>query len=285
MIKKWLSLKEFVLINVGVLLMVCGIYFFKFPNHFSIGGVTGLSIVLTGIFPQFKPGALVFFLNMLLLVIGFLFFGKGFGLKTAYASTVFSIEIWLFEVLFPMSAPFTDQPLLELMYAVMLPAFGSALLFNNAASSGGTDVVAMILKKHTHLDIGKALLCSDLLITLSAGFVFGIKVGLFSVLGLAAKALVVDTVIENINLNKYFTIITAKPELISDYIVKTLKRGATIQDARGAFSHQPKSVIIAVVSRPQAIRLQRYIREADPEAFLMITNTSEIIGKGFRGMP
>lgn len=281
--KKGFSLKEFALINIGVLVLVTGIYFFKFPNHFSTGGVSGIAVVLGGLLPQFKPAALAFIINMLLLGVGFLFFGKGFGIKTTYASILFSVELWLFELLFPMSAPFTDQPLLELVYAVMLPAFGSAILFNYEASSGGTDVIAMILKKYTHLDIGKALLCSDFLITVSAGLVFGVKIGLFSMLGLVAKALVVDTVIENINLNKYFTIITTKQIEISDYIVKTLKRGATVQEATGAFSHQPKSVIIAVVSRPQAVKLQRFIKDTDTDAFIMITNTSEIIGKGFRG--
>lgn len=282
--KKWISPKDFLLMNAGVLLMAAGIYFFKFPNHFSTGGVSGAAVILGGLFPSFKPGILVFVINMVLLGVGFLFFGKGFGLKTAYASTAFSGAIWLLEILFPMSAPFTDQPFLELIYAVMLPAFGSAILFNMEASSGGTDIIAMILKKYTHLDIGKALLCSDLIITLAAGAVFGIKIGLFSVLGLAAKALVVDTVIENINLNKYFTIITTKPDEICGFINKSLKRGATVQDAKGAFTHQPKTVIIAVVRRPQAVRLQKFIKDTDPDAFILITNTSEIIGKGFRGV-
>jgi len=282
--KKMINLKDFLLINFGVLLMAGGIYFFKFPNHFSTGGVSGASIVLGGIFPQFKPGILVFVINMALLAIGFMFFGKGFGLKTAYASTLFSALIWLFEILFPMEEPFTDQPLLELIYAVMLPAIGSAILFNVDSSSGGTDIIAMILRKYTNLDIGKALLLSDLIITLSAGFVFGIRIGLFSVLGLTAKALVVDNVIESINLNKFFTIITTRPDEICEFITNTLHRGATVQDARGAFTHMSKHVIITVVHRPQAIKLQRFIKEVDPDAFILITNTSEIIGKGFRGV-
>lgn len=282
--KKWITFKDFLLINFGVLLLAGGIYFFKFPNHFSTGGVSGVSVILGGLFPQFKPGLLVFSINMILLAIGFMFFGKGFGVKTAYASTLFSAVIWLLEILFPMSKPFTNQPLLELIYAVMLPAIGSAILFNIDASSGGTDIIAMILRKYTSLDIGKALLLSDLIITLAAGFVFGIQIGLFSVMGLAAKALIVDNVIESINLNKFFTIITTKPDEICEYINNTLHRGATIQDAKGAFTHLSKHVIITVVHRPQAIKLQRFIKEVDPDAFILITNTSEIIGKGFRGV-
>lgn len=278
------QVKDFFIINLGVLLMSTGIYLFKFPNHFSTGGVSGLSVIMGGIIPNLKPGAFVFVLNMILLIIGFLFFGKGFGVKTAYASIAFSAQIWILEIVFPLSGPLTDQPLLELVYAVLLPAFGSALLFNNDASSGGTDIVAMILKKYSSLDIGKALLISDSIITVSAIFVFGVKIGLFSIAGLLSKALIVDTVIESINLNKFFTIITTKPDEICAFINRDLNRGATVQDAKGAFTHQPKKIVVAVVNRPQAVRLQRHIREVDPDAFILITNTSEIIGKGFRGV-
>lgn len=277
-------IKDFLLINIGVLIMSVGIYFFKFPNNFSIGGVSGISILMGGIFPGLKPGKFVLVTNMLLLIVGFMFFGKKFGIKTTYASIAFSAEIWLLEVIFPMTAPFTNQPLLELVFAVLLPAVGSAILFNNEASSGGTDVIAMILKKYTSLDIGKALLLSDSIITVSAIFVFGVEVGLFSIAGLLAKAFLVDSVIENININKFFTIITTKPDEICEFINNDLNRGATIQDAQGAFTHLPKTVIVTVVNRPQAVRLQRHIRSVDPDAFILITNTSEIIGKGFRGV-
>jgi uncharacterized membrane-anchored protein YitT (DUF2179 family) len=277
-------IKEFLLINLGVFLMAVGIYFFKFPNKFTTGGVSGISVLMGGLFPNIKPGKFVLIANMFLLAVGFLFFGKKFGVKTAYASIVFSAEIWLLEVLFPMDAPFTGQPVLELAFAVLLPAIGSAILFNNDASSGGTDVIAMILKKYTHLDIGKALLLSDSIITVSAVFVFGMEVGLFSIAGLLAKAFLVDSVIENININKFFTIITTKPDEICEFINKDLKRGATVHEAKGAFTHRPKTVIITVMNRPQAVSLQRFIRNVDPDAFILITNTSEIIGKGFRGV-
>jgi uncharacterized membrane-anchored protein YitT (DUF2179 family) len=277
-------IKEFLLINLGVFLMAVGIYFFKFPNKFTTGGVSGISVLMGGLFPNIKPGKFVLIANMFLLAVGFLFFGKKFGVKTAYASIVFSAEIWLLEVLFPMDAPFTGQPVLELAFAVLLPAIGSAILFNNDASSGGTDVIAMILKKYTHLDIGKALLLSDSIITVSAVFVFGMEVGLFSIAGLLAKAFLVDSVIENININKFFTIITTKPDEICEFINKDLKRGATVHEAKGAFTHRPKMVIITVMNRPQAVSLQRFIRNVDPDAFILITNTSEIIGKGFRGV-
>ncbi len=281
--KKTFDWKEFLLLNAGVSIMALGIYFFKFPNNFSTGGVSGIAVIISGIFQTATPGNIVFMVNMLLLAVGYLVFGKGFGLKTTYASFVMSGEIWLLERLVPMSAPFTDEPLLELIFAVMLPAFGSAILFNIDASSGGTDIAAMVLKKFTNINIGRALLCSDLLITIAACFVFDMKTGLFSIVGLAAKALVVDSVIESFNMCKFFTIITTKPQQVSEFIVQTLHRGATMEKGYGAFTHEDKTIIITAVRRAQAVKLQRYVRQIDQKAFILITNTSEIIGKGFRG--
>ncbi len=278
------NLKEYALVTLGITLMSVGIYFFKFPNHFSTGGVSGLAIIIDGIIPAVTPGLLSFIINMLLLLVGYIVLGKAFGAKTTYATILFSVQLWLLEIIYPMTAPFTDEPLLELAFAVMLPAIGSAMLFNIDASSGGTDVMALILKKHTSVNIGQALLYSDLTICLATFPVFGIKVGLMSVFGLAIKTLIVDSVIESINLCKYFTIVTTHPDEISAFIVDTLHRGATLSDARGAFSHQSKTVVTTVVNRPQGVLLQRHIKEVDPDAFILITNTSEIIGKGFRGV-
>ena len=221
-------------------------------------------------------------INLILLLIGFLFFGRGFGLMTAYCSMLYSFLTWLFEVIYPMTAPFTDQPFLELCFAMMLPAVGSAILFNCNASTGGTDIVAMILKKYTSLDIGKALLVSDALIAFSACFVFDIRTGLFSLLGLIIKAFVVDSVIESINLCKYFSIVTSCPDAICDYIIREMNRSSTVIDAIGAYSHENRKVILVACRRSEAVRLRQYIKTVDPKAFMFITNTSEIIGKGFR---
>lgn len=281
---KIMSPKDFWLMNLGVLITSVGIYFFKFPNNFSIGGVSGLSVILGAIWTQGTPATFIFIINMVLLVVGFIFFGKGFGIKTAYASIMMSVEIWVLETFVPMAKTFTDQPLLELIFATMLPAIGSAILFNMQASSGGTDVIAMMLKKFSNVNIGNALLISDTLIVVWSFFVFDIQTGLFSLLGLGAKALVVDNVIESINLCKYFTIITTKPDEICNYIKGGLIRGATKIEARGAFTEEDKTVIITVVRRYQASLLQRNVKLIDPQAFVLITNTSEIIGKGFRGI-
>lgn len=273
---------EYFILTIATLIQVAGIYVFKFPNNYSFGGVTGMSIVLAKGLPL-TPGTITFVINMVLLILGFLFLGKSFGIKTVYVSVLMSVALWAAEIIFPMKAPLTTQPVLELIYAIVLPAFGSAILFNVGASSGGTDIIAMILKKYTHLNIASALFCVDLFIVIASCFVFDAQTGLFSMCGLLAKSLVVDNVIESINLCKYFTIVCDDPEPICDFIMKDLNRSATIYHAEGAYQHNQKTVILTVLKRRQAVELRNFIKRNQPTAFIAITNSSEIIGKGFRG--
>lgn len=276
------KLTEYFILTVATLVLVLGVYFFKFPNAFSFGGVTGLAIVLAKFIPA-TPSTITFVINMALLVLGFLFLGKSFGVKTVYVSILMSVGLSVMEWIYPMSAPLTNQPVLELMFAIFLPSASAALMFNLGASGGGTDIVAMILKKYTSWNIGTALILVDLLIVVAACFVFDIQTGLFSLCGLLAKSFVIDDVIENINLCKCFTIISENPEPITKYINDQLKRSATIYKAEGAYTHAEKTVIITVLKRGQAVQLRNFIRVTEPTAFITITNSSEIIGKGFRG--
>lgn len=273
-------IKEYTLITISTLIIVVGVYFFKFPDNFTFGGVTGLAVVLGKVLP-ITPATINLILNIALLLLGFVFLGRKFAVKTIYSSILLSVGLSVLEQVYPMKKPITDEPMLDLIFAVALPAFGSAILFNIGASSGGTDIAAMILRKYTSLDIGRALFLSDLLITFSAFFVFDIKTVLFSFLGLMAKSLVIDNVIENINLCKYFNVVCSNPEPICDFIVNKLSRGATICEATGAYSHNHKYIVYTALRRPQAVQLREYIKSVEPDAFLLITNTSEIIGKGF----
>lgn len=280
-VKQWL--KDYAFITAGVMLVVFGVYFFKFPNNFSIGGVTGAAIIISKLLgPSISSGTIVLVINAILLVVGYIFLGKSFGNRTVYGSVLLSVSLRLLEVIIPIDQPLTNQPVLELAFAVLLPSIGAAILFNIGASTGGTDVIAMMLKKYSNLDIGRALLISDFFLTMLTFPVFGLTTGLFSILGLFIKSTLVDTVIENLNLNKYFTIICENPKPICDYILKNIHRSATVFDAKGAFTDKDKKIILTVMNRSQAVNLRKYIREADPNAFILITNTSEIIGRGFR---
>lgn len=275
--------KNFILMTASTLIMAIGVYFFKFANNFTFGGITGLAVLVakTGIL---SASDFTFITNMMLLAIGFFVLGKRFAAKTGYCSILLSVSLSVLERIYPMNHPLTDQPILELAFAIALPAFGSAILFNIGASSGGTDVIAMIMKKYSSLDIGKALMVTDLVITLSGCFVFDIETGLFSFLGLAARSFMIDGFIESLNLSKYFNVVCKNPQPICDYIKDHLNRSATIVSGKGAFSGEDKYIIFTVLNRVEAVRLRNYIKENSPDAFLLISNTSEIIGKGFHSI-
>lgn len=276
------TILEYLMLTAATLILVLGVYLFKFPNHFSFGGVTGIAVVLSAALPA-SPSSITFIINVALLVLGFLFLGKDAGIKTVYVSLLTSLGLSVAELIFPMEQPLTTEPVLELIFAIVLPAFSAAILFNMGASSGGTDIIAMILKKYTTLNIGTALFIVDLGIVVAACFVYDTQTGLFSLCGLLAKSLVVDGVIENINLCKYFTIICDNPDPICDFILNDLNRSATVYHAQGAYQHNDKTVIITITKRSQAVELRNFIRKTQPGAFIAITNSSEIIGKGFRG--
>lgn len=279
------KIKEYLMITLGVLLVVTGVYFFKFPNNFSIGGVTGIAIILSNLLNNsISSGTIVLIINIILLIFAYIFLGKSFGNRTAYGSILLSVSLQLLEIIVPMTGPLTDEPMLELSFAVILPAVGSAILFNIGSSTGGTDIIAMLLRKYTKINIGHALLLTDFVLTVATFFVFDLKTGFLSILGLLIKSTLVDSVIENLNLNKYFTIICKDPKPIANFITQKINRSATIFDAKGAFTDQDKKIILAVMSRAQAVQLREFIKETDPDAFLLITNTSEIIGRGFRGL-
>lgn len=275
--------KNMFLLTASTLIMAVGIYFFKFSNNFTFGGITGLAVLVakTGIL---SAGDFSFLANILLLLAGLFVLGKKFAAKTAYCTILLSVTLSLLERIYPMSAPLTDQPMLELMFAIALPSLGSAILFNVGSSSGGTDVIAMILKKYTSFDIGRALLISDFFITLAGCFVFDIETGLYSFLGLAVRSFMIDGFLESLNLSKYFNVICSEPEPICDFIEQQLHRGATIVYAKGAFTGQDKYIILTALNRVEAVKLRNFIKENAPDAFLLISNTSEIIGKGFHSV-
>ena len=277
------QLKNFFLLTFSTLAMAVGIYFFKFTNNFTFGGITGLAVLIA------KSGAISasdfsFISNMVLLVLGLFVLGKKFAAKTAYSSILLSVTLSVLERVYPMTRPLTDQPLLELAFAIALPSIGSAVLFNIGASSGGTDVIAMIMKKYTSFNIGNALMVTDFFITLAGFFVFDIQTGLYSFLGLALRSFMIDGFIESLNLSKYFNVVCNNPQPICEYIKDSLHRSATIVLAKGAFSGEDKYIIFTVLNRVEAVRLRNYIKEHSPDAFLLISNTSEIIGKGFHSV-
>lgn len=275
--------KQFLKMTLGSFLLALGVYFFKIPNGFATGGVTGIATILAPLTP-ISAGAWIWTLNIVLLLLGFIILGRQNGIKTVYCSMLYSAITYVLEFVCPVAQPLTNQPLLELVYAMLLTSIGSAMIFNSDASSGGTDIVALIIKKYTSFDVGKCLLAVDFVVAVSAFFVFNIQTGLFSLLGLFSKAFIVDAVIENFNTCKYFVVITDKREEISEYIIKTMHHGATVNTVIGEYSKTEKTMIHTVCKRIEAIRLRNEIKKIDPHAFIIITTSSEIIGRGFRSV-
>lgn len=275
------KIKEFLTMTAGVILLTIGVYFFKIPNGFSTGGVSGIGTVL-GKITSITPATWIAVINFGLLILGFIFLGKGTGVKTVYCTVLFSALTWALEEIIPVTAPLTGEPFMELIYAMLLSSIGSALLFFVGASSGGTDIVALIMKKFSRLDVGTALLYTDCVVAVSAFFVFGIETGLFSLLGLFAKAFLVDGVIERLNTCKYFVVITTECEKVSEYILESLHHGATMHEAVGEFTGEKRYMLHTVCKNHEAYRLRKQIKAIDSRAFVIITTSSEIVGRGFK---
>ena len=281
------KLSYIAMLHLGIIMLAVGIYFFKVPNGFATGGVSGLSILLAKLFGNIVPitqATYLLVINIVLLILGVIILGKECGGLTIYCSMLFSIINWVFEFFIPINEPITNEPMLELIYAVMLTGIGSAIIFRCNASSGGTDIVALILKKYTSLNTGTALLVSDFIIAASALFIYDVKTGLYAILGLFAKVFVVDDILDSMNMCKAFTIISTRAEAIERFIMEDMRRGATVYNAEGAYSGEPKQIIITVCRRGEALKLRRAVRRLDPSAFIIVTKTSEIMGKGFRAV-
>ncbi len=271
---------EYAFISFAILLLDVGIYIFKFPNHFSFGGVSGLAVILNKL-SGISPSLINLVINMVLLVIGFFVLGRGFGIKTTYATILSSVILSMMESVYPLPSPLTNQPLLELLYAIALPAVASAMLFYVSASSGGTDIIAMIFKKYSTFDIGTTLLLTDAIFVVMSFWVFDIRTGLFSVCGLVTKSIFVDHALDQMKLSKYFTIICDNPDPICAFIRDTLNRSATIYNAQGIYTHEGKTIILCALDPRQSVILERYIQKTQPTAFIMVTKSNETIGKGF----
>lgn len=283
--KIWAGVVSYIIITIGTAIIAAGIYFFKFPNHFSVGGVSSFAVLLSKLINYALSESLIMSIaNGILLVVALLVFGKNFAIKTIYSTVLLSVLTLFFEWVFPLSAPITDQKFLELILTIGGIAIGSAILFSQGASSGGTDVIAMIIKKFTGSDIGTALLLSDAFMAVASGFVFPDQpeICLYSCVGLVLKSFIVDNVIDGFNRNKYFIIVTNKEKEACEFIHNMLHRGATISKCVGSFTGEEKSMITTVLNRTQAGMLKKFLKETDPGAFTVITNSSDIVGKGFR---
>lgn len=277
------ALKEFAIITIGLLLVSCGLFFFLMPSNIAAGGINGLSIVLRNFIPL-SVGSIMLIVNVILFVVAFIFLGSGFGGKTIYASLGISFTIMVLEKIYPNRMPFTNDLILEVFFGVTLSAIGIGLIVNQNASSGGTDILGMILNKYTGLDFGKALLLCDFIITMGAVFHYGPELGMYGLFGVIINGIIVDYIISGLNHNKEVTVISSRIDEIQEFIFDDLDRGVTLYKGIGGFTKHEKLILKTVIDSRDLVKLKLFIQDIDPSAFVTVTNTAEVLGHGFNNI-
>lgn len=272
--------KEYLIITLGIILVAFAIEYFYAPNNIAAGGVTGIAIIINAVIPSFSIGVVSFILNGLLFIVALIFIDGKFGIKTIYASLGLSVIIWGIEK-FLKPVAITNDLMMATIFGALISAFGMAIVFNENASTGGTDILAKMLNIFFHLDIGKSLLAVDFIITLVSALVFGVDVALYSMLSIILLGIIVDRVIEGFNACKSIFIISKSNYEISRYIIDTLDRGCTFINGVGAFTEKETNILYAVLSRNQFIKLKKFIKDTDPEAFITVGEVHEVLGEGF----
>lgn len=273
--------KNYLLITIGVLIVAFGICFFLIPADLATGGITGLAMVINEVAPAISIGQILLILNIVLFIVGFLTIGKAFGAKTIYASFLLSGIIYVMDEFIKIDAPLVDDLFVNLIVGILIQGIGLGIVFNQDASTGGTDIIAKVLNKFFHFEIGKALLMADFVVVSLAAYSFGIELAIYAFLGIVMNGFIIDTAIEGFNLKVSVSIISKKTDDIQKFIVDVLERGATIYTAKGAYTMVDKEIVTSVMDKKEFIKLKTYIKEIDPDAFVMISNVREVLGEGF----
>lgn len=267
--------------TVGVIIVAMGICFFLIPADLATGGITGLAMVINHLIPSISIGIILLFLNIVLFVVGFLAIGPQFGAKTIYASFLLTGVIYIFDTFLKPAGPLADDLLVNLIVGILIQGVGLGIVFNQNASTGGTDIIAKVLNKFLHIDIGKSLLMADFVVVMLAGFSFGLNLGIYAFLGIIFNGIIIDNVIEGFNVKVNVSIISKHSDAIQKYIVETLERGATIYTAKGAYTMANKEIVTSVMDKKEFIKLKTFIKQIDPDAFVMTSNVREVLGEGF----
>lgn len=277
------KIKEYLLITIGIIFVAIAVEYFFVPNNLAAGGMMGIAIVLNAIFPRLGVSEVTLFLNIVLLVVSFIILGGEFGKKTIFASIGLSVLMWIIEKFFNPFA-ITNDLILATIFGTLLSAIGMAIIFNYNSSTGGSDIIAKIMNEFLHINIGTSLLIIDILITFSAIIVFGVNIGLYSMLSVIILGITIDKLIDGFNSCKEVLIMSSKEDEISDYIMRELSRGCTFLNGVGGFTGKDLRVIYAILERREYIRLKGFILEIDPSAFISVRESHEVLGEGFREM-
>ena len=266
-------MKETGILTVAVAIIAAAVYFFLVPSHASVSSISGLGIVLSNFVPL-PLSAITMILNVVLLLIGFVTCGKEFGIKTVYTSIMLPLFLGLFEVVFPKAGSMTDSQELDVLCYILVVSVGLSILFNRNASSGGLDIVAKIMNKYLHIELGRAMSLSGMCVALSAALVYDKKTVVLSVLGTYFNGIILDHFIFDQNRKRRVCIITGKEEELRQFIIQDLHSGATVYEAIGAYNLEKHNEIITIVDKSEYQKLMKFINEIDPKAFITVYNVS-----------
>jgi uncharacterized membrane-anchored protein YitT (DUF2179 family) len=267
--------KDFILVTAGTAIVAAAVFLFMLPSNLAVGSVSALAMVINNFIPL--PVSLItLFFNIVLLILGYCIIGKDFALKTVYATIMLPAFLWIFEILLPDFQSLTQDPLLDMIGYIILVGVGLAILFSCNASTGGIEVVAKIMNKYLHMDLGQAMSLSGMLVAVSSALCYDSKTVFLSILGTYVGGMIVDYYIFGINIKRRVCIISQCPEKILNYILHDLKSGASLYDAIGAYDQKVRREIITIVDRAEYKSLMDYIRKTDPKAFVTVYSVSEI---------
>ncbi|MGX8797287.1 YitT family protein [Fusibacter sp. JL298sf-3] len=275
------NIRSYLLISLGALLVATGICLFFIPANLATGGITGLALVTHKLVPAISIGNALLILNVVLFGIGFLTIGKAFGAKTIYAAALLTGLVYVFDAFVTLDGPIVDDLLVNLIAGILVSGLGLGIVFNQNASTGGTDIIAKVLNKYLNIDIGRSLLMADFVVVTLAAFSFGIELAVYALLGIIMNGFIIDAAIEGFNLKVNVSIISSESVAIQKYIVESLERGATIYTAKGAYTMSDKEIITSVMGKKEFVRLKTHVRALDPKAFVMVSNVREVLGEGF----
>jgi len=275
------QIKEYLLVAIGTFIVAIGVYYFLVPENLAAGGVSGLAIVINNYVPM-SIAVINSILNIILLIIGFLFIGSEFGGKTIFSVVFFSLSMFIMEGFYPARNPVTDEILLNLICGIVISAVGLSLVFNQNASTGGTDIIAKILNKYFNLDMGSGLMAADIIVVISAMFTYGLKTGMVGAFGWFLNGIVVNYFIDGFNVKREVVIITKKPHEIKDFIFSSIERGVTVYKAEGGYTKENKDVIVTTVSKGEYFMLKKELKNLDPDVFVIVRTVQEVIGSGFQ---
>lgn len=268
-------IKEALILTIAVAIIAAAVYFFLAPSHTSVSSISGLGIVLSNFVPL-PLSAITMILNVVLLVIGFLTCGREFGAKTVYTSIMLPLFLGLFEVIFPNFQSMTGSQELDVLCYILVVSIGLSILFNRNASSGGLDIVAKIMNKYLHMELGRAMSLSGMCVALSAALVYDKKTVVLSILGTYFNGIILDHFIFDHNRKRRVCIITEKEEELRQFIIQELHSGATIYEAIGAYNLEKHNEIITIVDNSEYQKLINFINREDPKAFITIYNVSNM---------